>query len=650
MRRTTSVLLIAAALAGFGITRPATADEFVVTGKIQVPTATVARAERCRNSLVPDQQGVVGWTITGITPGNAFTLKAYDTSGVQDFEIAFYDKLAACQDSAVGLAHTNVSGDEQGVVPPGATVAIVNLHNGTPGAEFTYRESPIPTPAPRSGPKPLTVVAVIDGGFNPYHYDFLGSQHPFNLDADSTNDVDFNADPADLISGYPGAAPLQVTLPTSPDEDISDRRYGKTPDDLLAETPKGVDEDVWDTLEVSAPDAVKMYRFPGTKVIGAVNFRNGDETEDFLYGEPEFFGDNESHGTRSAASAAGNIHGTCPECVFVLVNNSSPEALAWVAAQPWIDVVTNSYGHSVVGSKVAGAVRDNIYFGSPIEATKAASERGQTVVFSAGNGLANAFDVPMFTYWSSEKGPDWMVTVGAVDPRADQQYSGAGKPVDVSSYGVLYPSTGGTTANGVGEHSGTSNAAPVVAGTIASVIQRGREALGDLTEGNAGGVVAEGEPVACGDANPDCPLGDGVLTSKEARDTVFNNVLPSRAGVAADTVWPSTEYNYYYQGHGVVKGRMTQRGYDLEQFQFTSFLTGDAASFTRPAGEQNWMVVDSKCRQKLWGSWTGGYFTGTTPELSPTADPIADKFNAICSQTPDKAFADFAPIGSQLGG
>jgi hypothetical protein len=28
----------------------------------------------------------------------------------------------------------------------------------------------------------------------------------------------------------------------------------------------------------------------------------------------------------------------------------------------------------------------------------------------------------------------------------------------------------------------------------------------------------------------------------------------------------------------------------------------------RPKGEQQWMIVDSFCRQHLWGSWNGGYY------------------------------------------
>lgn len=314
--------------------------------------------------------------------------------------------------------------------------------------------------------------------------------------------------------------------------------------------------------------------------------------------------------------------------------------MRWATSQPWIDVITNSYGQgSIVQSNTLGFTRDNAYWNAPVERTRVASEAGQVIVFSAGNGFANAFDVPMLTYWSSQKGPDWMVTVGAAAPGAEQQYSGAGKPVDISSIGSSYPSTGGTNANGTGTHSGTSNAAPVVAGYFAKVIQKAREALGDVTPGHAGGVVASGAPVACGAAVPDCALGDGVLTRDELEDIVYHNVLPSPLGANTDTVWPSTPFNYYYQGHGVLSGRSKGAAeYNAEWGQMVDNMLGVKASLPRPAGEENWMIVDSKCRQKIWGSWNGGYYDGSDPTLDPAADPIAIGWNEACDQLPAKPF------------
>ena len=51
--------------------------------------------------------------------------------------------------------------------------------------------------------------------------------------------------------------------------------------------------------------------------------------------------------------------------------------------QPWIDVITNSYGFST-------GVRDRIYDGGNAEVSRDASERGQTIFFSAGNGNPEA--------------------------------------------------------------------------------------------------------------------------------------------------------------------------------------------------------------------------------------------------------------------
>lgn len=463
--------------------------------------------------------------------------------------------------------------------------------------------------------RPLTVVAVIDGSFSPYHYDFLGAQHPWNRDADPANDIDFTEHPAAYVADLVDVTPVQITLPTSASANV---------DALRTVT----DRTAWSWMERSTAAAPKAYWFPGTKVVAALKF------------SASFQDVNAAHGSASASVAAGNWRGTCPECVFVLISGSSDAALAWASAQPWIDVVTNSYGAgSVVQANTAGFTRDNAYWRSPVDATRAASEAGQVIVFSAGNGFLNAFDVPMLTYWSSQKGPDWMVTVGAVDPDAKQTYSGAGKPVDVSSIGSSYPASGGTTANGTGTHSGTSNAAPVTAGTFAKALQGAREALGDATPGHAGGVVAQGAPVACGAAVPACALGDGVLTRRELEAAVYASVLPSETGVAADTTWPTTPLAYYYQGHGVIVGRIDgQAAYDAEWQRIAAHLRGDAPAHARPAGEANWFLVDSKCRQHLWGAWSGGLYAGGPLALDPVADPLATSVDAWCSALPEKPF------------
>lgn len=607
-----------------------------VTGHVQVPTATVARVHRCVDTtLGSGQQGTFGWTLQ-VTPGKRFTVAAVDPAN--DFDIAFYSDLGSCAGAPAGPGpvtpvdqHTNRTGDEHGVVPSTATIAIVNLFAG-PGGSFTYGETD-PKALPAGGQvRAFTVIAVVDSSFNPYHYDFVGHQHPWNVDGDLSNDVDFTVDPSTYIDGMPAPSPIAIKIPAFATETVSTYR-------------NGVDASEWNKFKYSTSSDPKVNWFPGTKIIGALSFGSSLRVAGVTVTAANFYGGNDAHGTRSAASAGGNIHGTCPECLFVLVQDgANNEGLEWAARQPWIDIVTNSYGHSIVG----GPVRDNVYFGAPVEETRVAAERGQTILFSSGNGLLNAFDVPMFTYWSSEKGPDWIITVGATEPRG-QTYSGAGKPVDISSIGNGYPSTGGTTATGTGTHSGTSNATPVVAGYFGKMIQRSRELLGDVTEGVSGGVVAQGNAIACGTAAPACPLGDGILTRGELQNLIFHNVSPSRTGVAPDTAWPSTSYAYYYQGHGALAG--LNGGYSSYQVEVTRFLDaliGDVASISRPAGERDWFTIDSKCRQKLWGSWSGGYYNGADPVLDRVDDPIASAFNEWCSKSPDEAFKGLGDVYRML--
>jgi hypothetical protein len=40
----------------------------------------------------------------------------------------------------------------------------------------------------------------------------------------------------------------------------------------------------------------------------------------------------------------------------------------------------------------------------------------------------------------------------------------------------------------------------------------------------------------------------------------------------------------------------------------------------RPAGERKWMIVDSFCRQHIWGGWKGGYYVDGKTKL-PGPDP-----------------------------
>jgi hypothetical protein len=96
----------------------------------------VGRASRC----AAPANGLFGYTLD-VTGGRPFTLNAADES-THDFDILFYSAITLChEDSATPVpSHTNVAGNESGVVPPSAMQAIVVLYSGVNGS-FFYSES-----------------------------------------------------------------------------------------------------------------------------------------------------------------------------------------------------------------------------------------------------------------------------------------------------------------------------------------------------------------------------------------------------------------------------------------------------------------------------------------------------------------------------
>jgi hypothetical protein len=466
-----------------------------------------------------------------------------------------------------------------------------------------------------TGADDVVVVAVVDGSFSPYHWDFLGAEMPQHLDDDADNDLPLTTSPASWLPGFPTSgfssyAPLDITLASSPSEN---------PATLAAR-----DARTWDALPQSTRDAVHYRWIPGTKIVGAVDF-SGNKLR--ATGATP----NSSHGSGTSSVSVGNRHGTCPECVVVLVTyggNDREAATDWAMDQPWIDVVTHSYGYSTVAF-------DKIYKGSDLQRQRRAVERGQSVFWSASNGQANAFDAPTTTYYSSSKGPDWLVTVGATAP-SGANYTGSGKTVDVASIGSGYPSAGGTTVTGRGTFSGTSNATPVVAGLYARSLWWARQQLDGPSRAQQGGVIARGGGT-CGTVRADCELGDGALTRDELTTRLFHGALQTPQGptpvIDAGTPVTTAEHDFASEGHGTYFGRLRgDKTWQAEEARITGPLGGTAATLARPAGEREWMVVDSFCRQSIWGAWQGGaYVAGRTPLPGPSPLwPVRSALEAGC--------------------
>jgi hypothetical protein len=467
--------------------------------------------------------------------------------------------------------------------------------------------------APSAAAGDATVVAIIDSGFSPYHQDFLASKMPAEAGR-----LPLTKPPHTWLPGFPkpsvfsSYSPLNLTL---------DGEDGANMAKLYSS-----DKDAWSSVKASGSKGINYRWIPGTKVIGALAFGTEDSDrpvdQQVSGGEATIYGSGGAeHGMGTSSVAVGNIHGACPQCLLVFIQytdqSSAERALTWAMKQPWIDAISNSYGFS------AGiAVRDRVYNGTDIATEKAASERGQTIFFSAGNGLENAFTVPNSTLLSSQEGPDWVVTVGATDPNG-KDYTGTGKPADVAGIGVDYPSAyGSTTVNNGSKFSGTSNATPQVAGTYAQALWQLRKALPGPSRLQAGGVVARGSRLACGS----CELADGVLTATELRRRLFLAAQPTEGGYTdgAASVAKSpavADSRFAAEGYGTFRGNLKPGGVTNDVARVVGPATGRAKPLARPAGEADWFRVDSSCRQHIWGTWSGGDWNAKT--LLPAPDPVA---------------------------
>lgn len=425
----------------------------------------------------------------------------------------------------------------------------------------------------------VTVVGVADSGINPYHLEFSAQTYP-DPDVLALTE-NFTRHPSEYIPGYPADAPsLDITLGEGyfPEQDAA----------------------IWNGNDTVEPG--RMYWIPGTKIVGAVDaggstgVTSGDDLHPIL--------DDNGHGTGSASVSTGNRYGYCPTCLLVVV-----EALdeSVVAALPWVDISSNSFGY--VGGVPLGLVGDPA-------ATKAAAERGQTTLFAAGNGVGNAFDVPVSTYGSDQTGPDWNVTVGALRRDNQRAIVGDGIPVHVSSWGDgNLPSACRTGEVGQCAFGGTSAATPYTAGVFGTVLTKVREAVGDGRAGQkAAQVVAKGLPV---DAST--YLADGALTRAELREAVLKTAQPLNTdNEASPFPYPVTapytgDTNVLFEGYGAATPSSAARAVDV--------LLGDAQMPERPF-EDDFFALDRSIRDSLYGGYDRDGDGDTDTEAPENALPL----------------------------
>lgn len=520
--------------AGSGGAAPGTAESATVAGGIDAGKWTVA----------VDKYSTVADTVTVVVTGDQRPdpRPSVSAGGPYTFQLGQEQRLHATVSGGGAPVVTGWDTDSDGVLDAEGTEPVVTLAEGrhlvtakaTDGAGLERRQTTSVLVAdPARLPQdttPVTVVAINDTGINPYHLEFSAETYP---DPDVLALTEgFTRHPSEYIPGYPADA---KALPIT---------HGKGY--FPAE-----DKPLWDGNTTVEPG--KLHWIPGTKVVGAVDA--GGSTGVTSGDDPHPILDDNGHGSGSASVSVGNRYGYCPTCLLVVV-----EALdeAPAAAMPWVDISSNSFGY--VGGLPVGPVV------GPNPDTKAAAERGQTTLFAAGNGVGNAFDVPISTYGSDQTGPDWNITVGALRRDNQRAVVGDGIPVHLSSWGDgNLPSACRTGTVGQCAFGGTSAATPYTAGVFGTVLTEVRRAVGDGQAGQkAGQVVAQGVPVEHSEQ-----LADGKLTRAELREAVLKTAYPLNTDNTPSTFpYPLTaphagESNVLFEGYGAATPDSAQRAVDV---------------------------------------------------------------------------------------
>ncbi len=297
------------------------------------------------------------------------------------------------------------------------------------GADPVVRDPRVPADAS----SPRVVVAVIDTGINVYHDTF---QRPGGL-------------PDDVVSSFVDTATGE------PPQRIGISHTGDFDERLEA------DEPTWNNLTTG-----QLYYFEGTNVLG-ISFDDGGTY-------PVLDVPDGSHGS----ATSGAVLAANPQAIIVMVESFGPDAEAWAAQQPWIDVVSMSYGPP--GSvPFSGRV-----FGlTTSEATRMMWGNGQIPVGAADN-------TPSLAPNDETAGPPWVVGVGGDHEEEKCREHVSGTFPDVTSdFTQTLPDADHTSDNH--STSGTSFSTPRTAGTFSQIILEVRRAL-DHTGGLVDGALAVG--------------------------------------------------------------------------------------------------------------------------------------------------------------
>lgn len=433
-------------------------------------------------------------------------------------------------------------------------------------------------------PRPQAVVSLLDTGINPYHQAFRW------------DDPRAESHPSTYIPGYPEDA---QRLDLSLDADNWSAA-------VRADCP-----DVWSEIETR-----QLYWIPGTKIVGAITFEGDplDCSEDPEEASASRILDISGHGTMTASRAAGNTYGACPDCYIVSIETLGEEAVTWAGEQAsWIDLQSNSWAPILPGWAPEGDIvaYDLVNDPSFVRAVEQAA-RKHLALWASGNGAANRLGAVGHPTLLDPHFTPSVVIVGGHDSGYVATWPSFPPHVvsDACDSWAAYHDSMDESDATVG--SGTSGAAPYVAGKAAGMLLHARRMLDHTDTGLADGVAASG--TAAVDPSQG-PLTDGVLNRTEWRSLVLKTAQQRpqrehadgpRCGIVEGLVlygstpvkWedvPESYPAYLHIGYGAVNNASTERALHV--------LEGTEPLPQRPDASA-YFAVDRTARETTYPVWT----------------------------------------------
>lgn len=408
---------------------------------------------------------------------------------------------------------------------------------------------PASSAAPPVAPAP--VIAIVDTGINAYHREFRVA----------------------------GQAIRPLTYPV------------KTPTLRLSlqapsyEAAREGDDKQWGSIQDNV-----LYRVDGTKIIGLIRVpgRGPQDSANQISVETGQTAprrpiiDDAGHGTSVASLAVGNRLGRCPRCNLVFVSALNLEdGLRWAASQPWIDIISNSWG-GPLGVPIGGSVGGTPTTGAINEASRTAVDEGKLVLFASGNGAsgtgpyAGVGQDRGLTWSSPYSGPPWVIAVGALDPTSGRPSGWHSVPVDVVAPGLATPAAKAESLDQQRTFFGTSCATPIAAGVAGEVLRRVRSRISD-TGRRPPRTLASSRTFRLG------ALQDGTVTVDEVYAAMLGAARPPAGEPDGGPIsgWGAVDHESAPDAVGLLLG---------------------AGTIDRPEATA-WHETAVTARTQLWGAW-----------------------------------------------